>query len=146
MAISFKFQKKTTLVNRDILKSFIFLLVSKERRKIEDLTFVFCDNDYLLDINRTNLKHDYFTDIITFDTNAGKANTISGEIYISVDMVRSNAQHYNVSFSNELRRVIFHGVLHLCGYMDKKKVDIEIMRGREDFYLKLYRDYILTRN
>ena len=116
-------------------------MAAKEKKEIDELNFIFCDNDYLLDINRSNLQHDYFTDIITFGSNQGRSKTIGGEIYISVDMVKSNAESYNTSFSNELLRVTFHGVLHLCGYKDKSKNDIKLMRSKEDYYIKLYQEY-----
>jgi probable rRNA maturation factor len=83
------------------------------------------------------LQHDYFTDIITFDLSVSKNETI-GEIYISVDRVRENAMTHSVTFQTELLRVIFHGALHLCGYKDKKKSEITIMREKEDYYLLLF--------
>lgn len=141
MAIQFNFQKKARLIKRTSLKYFIVLMAGKEKKEVEDLIFIFCDNTYLLDINRSNLQHDYFTDIITFGSNDGRSKRIGGEIYISVDMVRSNAESYNTSYSNELLRVIFHGVLHLCGYKDKSKNDIKLMRSKEDYYLELYRKF-----
>ncbi len=141
MAIYFNFQKRVYLLNRTRLKSFISLLASKEKMVVKELNFIFCDNAYLLDINRSNLQHDYFTDVITFGANDGSSNRISGEIYISVDMVKSNAATYDTTFSNELHRVIFHAVLHLCGYKDKTKNDIMLMRSKEDLYLELYRQF-----
>ena len=141
MTIQFNFQKRARLINSTRLKSFIVLMAAKEKKEIDELNFIFCDNDYLLDINRSNLQHDYFTDIITFGSNQGRSKTIGGEIYISVDMVKSNAESYNTSFSNELLRVTFHGVLHLCGYKDKSKNDIKLMRSKEDYYIKLYQEY-----
>ena len=141
MTIQFNFQKRARLINSTRLKSFIVLMAAKEKKEIDELNFIFCDNDYLLDINRSNLQHDYFTDIITFGSNQGRSKTIGGEIYISVDMVKSNAESYNTSFSNELLRVTFHGVLHLCGYKDKSKNDSKLMRSKEDYYIKLYQEY-----
>ncbi len=141
MAIQFNFQKKTRLINRARLKSFIVILAGKESKQVDHLNFIFCDNSYLLDINRSNLQHDYFTDVITFGSNDGNSKRIGGEIYISVEMVKSNAEIYNKSFSNELQRVIFHAVLHLCGYKDKSKSDIKLMRSKEDYYLQLYQKY-----
>ncbi len=88
-------------------------------------------------MNNKFLHHNYFTDILTFDLSEDK-NILIGDIYISVDRVRDNAQHLNVSFNQELRRVIFHGALHLCGYKDKEKKDIVLMRKKEDYYLQLF--------
>ena len=90
----------------------------------------------MLEINRTYLKHDYLTDIITFDLSEGPSTT--AEVYISVDRVKENARNNKVSFKNELHRVIFHGALHLCGYKDKKKKEIAVMRQKEDQYLSKY--------
>jgi rRNA maturation RNase YbeY len=90
----------------------------------------------VLEINRTYLKHDYLTDIITFDLSEGPETT--AEVYISIDRVKENALHNKVSFKNELHRVVFHGALHLCGYIDKKREDIAKMRLKEDQYLALY--------
>jgi probable rRNA maturation factor len=88
-------------------------------------------------MNNKFLHHNYFTDILTFDLSEDK-NIVTSDIYISVDRVRDNAQHLNVSFNQEFRRVIFHGALHLCGYKDKENNDIILMRNKEDYYLKLF--------
>jgi rRNA maturation RNase YbeY len=97
---------------------------------------VFCSDRELLKINRTFLKHDFYTDIITFDLSESK--TIQGEIYISVDRVRDNARKLETTFNSELHRVIFHGALHLCGYKDKDKQSRLKMRVREEYYLNQY--------
>ena len=90
----------------------------------------------ILEINRQFLKHDFYTDIITFDLSEGSSTM--AEIYISIDRVKENASKMGVSFKSELHRVLFHGVLHLCGYKDKSARDIKIMREKEDFYLFQY--------
>jgi probable rRNA maturation factor len=91
----------------------------------------------LLNLNQQFLKHDFYTDIITFDlSTTGKAK--EGEIYISIDRVRDNAKKLNTSFNKELHRVIFHGALHLCGYKDKNKIQQQEMRKWENYYLELY--------
>ncbi len=90
----------------------------------------------MLAINRQFLSHDFYTDIITFDLS--DSNAIQAEIYISVDRVKDNAAQLGVSFKSELHRVIFHGVLHLCGYKDKKRKEIEKMRSTEGFYMNKY--------
>lgn len=98
-----------------------------------DITVVFCSDEYLLEINKKFLSHDYFTDVITFDYSSGKI--ISGDIFISIDTVRANSELYKQDFSKELYRVIIHGVLHLLGYKDKTKAQKQTMRQKEDFYL-----------
>jgi len=136
--IHFHFLDRTpALTGRNALKQFVETLFDKEQAKLESLTYVFCSDEYLLQVNRDFLKHDFYTDVITFDLSSNK-NEVAGEIYISIDRVKENAQTLGVSFRNELHRVIFHGALHLCGYKDKTKADISIMRSREDKYLKDY--------
>lgn len=127
--------KKDILTERNKLKQFIQHIFKKEKTKIESLQFVFCSDDFLLEINRQYLKHDYFTDIITF--NLGDKE-VAGEVYISIDRVKDNAAAYKTSFKKELHRVIFHGALHLCGYKDKLNEEKKIMRVKEDRYLQEY--------
>jgi len=104
---------------------------------LEQLQYIFCSDEYLLEINKQHLQHNYYTDIITFDLSE-KPNAVIGEIYISVDRVRDNAQNYDATFKNELLRVIFHGALHLCGFKDKTEKDQTLMRKAEDKYLQYY--------
>ena len=125
------------LPNRTELKSFIRNIFKREGRKMEGLLYIFCNDRYLLDINRRYLNHEDFTDIISFDLSSDPT-IIHGEIYISVERVRENATKLGVSFKEELHRVVFHGALHLCGYKDKLKSDQLIMREMEDRYLGLY--------
>lgn len=127
--------KKDILTKRNKLKQFIQHIFKKEKTKLESLQFVFCSDDFLLEINRQYLKHDYFTDIITF--NLGDKE-VAGEVYISIDRVKDNAAAYKTSFKKELHRVIFHGALHLCGYKDKLNEEKKIMRVKEDRYLQEY--------
>jgi len=108
-------------------------LVKHENKELGDITVVFCSDEYLLDYNRKYLNHDYYTDIITFDYST--MNIISGDLFISTDRVRDNALAFEVDFFNELSRVLFHGVLHLCGYKDKSDSDQIVMREKENFYL-----------
>lgn len=126
-----------SLSNRTSLKAFIANLFKKEGKKLGQVNYIFCSDDYLLDINRQYLKHDYYTDIITFDLSEF-AQSINAEIYISVDRVRDNAAQFKSSIKRELHRVIFHGALHLCGYKDKKPQDQQSMRKMEDRYLGTY--------
>jgi probable rRNA maturation factor len=136
--IQFHFQEVSPVLrNRQKLKDFLVKQSSKEKQTILSLNYIFCTDEYLLDVNRRFLNHDYYTDIITFDL-SGSESGISGEIYISTDRVRENAKSYGVTMQQELHRVIFHGVLHLCGYRDKTKKDQEFMRAAEDRWLKAY--------
>lgn len=102
--------------------------------KVGELSFIFCNDAYLHKMNVEYLSHDTLTDIITFD-NSDEENKIEGDIFISVERVRENAVTLKTAFEQELRRVIIHGVLHLCGYKDKTKQEVQIMREKEDFYI-----------
>jgi rRNA maturation RNase YbeY len=113
-------------------------MVELEGNTIEALSFVFCSDDFLLQINRDFLSHDYYTDIITFDLSNNDSGAIAGEVYISVDTIRENSRRYSTSITRELHRVMFHGVLHLCGYKDKTKTQKLVMRQKEDYYLNQY--------
>ena len=119
-----------------MLKTFIESIFKKEKRKLSSIIYVFCSDKRLLEINRQFLNHDFYTDIITFDLSG--PGSIEAEIYISVDRVKGNAKNIGTSFKSELRRVIFHGVLHLCGYRDKTKAEKTEMRKKEEFYLSKY--------
>lgn len=103
---------------------------------IHELNYIFCDDDYLLKINQDYLQHDYLTDIITFDYVSGK--NVSGDLYISIDRVKENAEEFNASFDNELKRVMIHGVLHLMGYSDKTEAATAEMRAKEEEKIKLF--------
>lgn len=133
------FTQNTTLPLRDRtrLKAFLARLAKKEGKSLGSLNYIFCTDKALLDINRQYLKHDFYTDIITFDLSESPS-TLSGEIYISIDRVRDNAKTLGVSVKEELHRVIFHGLLHLCGYRDKKPGEIKEMRAKEGYYLQQY--------
>ncbi|TNF49935.1 MAG: rRNA maturation RNase YbeY [Bacteroidetes bacterium] len=111
-------------------------LVNEEHKDIGAITVVFCSDEYLLEMNRRHLDHDYFTDIITFDYCEG--DLVSGDLFISVDRVSENSKNERVEFLNELARVCVHGVLHLCGYGDKSEIDQVVMRQKEDYYLRLF--------
>lgn len=109
--------------------------VRKEGKNLSDINYIFCSDEYLLELNRSALDHDYYTDIITFDYCEG--NVVSGDLFISIDRVADNAKTLNHNFIDELHRVMIHGVLHLCGYKDKSKKEEELMRKKEDYYLNL---------
>ncbi|MBM3411903.1 MAG: rRNA maturation RNase YbeY [Bacteroidetes bacterium] len=124
------------LGNRSALKKFIENLFKSENKEIGLVNYIFCNNRTIRNINRQYLKHNYATDIITFDLSDSKL--ITADIYISVDQVRDNAKSLGLSIKSEILRVVFHGALHLCGYRDKKSSDIQKMRGKEDLYLGKY--------
>lgn len=126
---------KTSFKDRTKIKEWINQAIKKEKYKLGELSYNFCSDEYLLQINIEHLNHDFYTDIITFELNEGK--TIIGDIYISIDRVKDNAKQNNKTFNNELMRVLIHGVLHLCGYKDKTKKDAATMREKEDYYLSL---------
>ena len=127
---------KPSLTNRIELKRFIQSIFKKEGKELGFINYIFCTDKALLEINRQFLSHDFYTDIITFDLSDSKQ--IQAEIYISTDRVKENALQLCVSFRSEIHRVIFHGVLHLCGYKDKSKEQKVEMRGKEEFYIKHY--------
>jgi probable rRNA maturation factor len=138
MEIRFFFtDQNITLANRTALKSFIQTIFKREKKQASSLTYVFCSDKYLLEINKQFLQHDFYTDIITFNLSS-LPSSIEGEIYISIDRVRDNANMLGTTIKSELHRVIFHGVLHLCGYKDKKPAEEVAMRSAEEKYLQLY--------
>lgn len=127
---NFNFSRKT------VLKEFIVELFKREKRKAGTIQYIFCSDEYLLQMNRQFLQHDYYTDIITFDL--GNTDQVDAEIYISTDRVKENAAGFDEPLKRELLRVIFHGALHLCGYGDKTKSEITLMRLKENEYLKRF--------
>lgn len=133
------FTQKTVLPlrNRTRLKAFLVKLAKQEGKSLDSLNYIFCTDKALLAINKEYLKHDFYTDIITFDLSETPGR-ITGEIYISLDRVRDNAKTLKIPIKEELHRVIFHGLLHLCGYKDKKPGEIKSMREREGYYLQQY--------
>lgn len=112
-------------------------VIKKEKGDSGELSFIFCSDSYLHAINKEYLNHDTLTDIITFGNNSNDDSVVSGDIYISVDRVRQNAETFNAPFDNELHRVLIHGVLHLLGYNDKNPAEIALMRKKEEAYLSL---------
>ena len=135
--IYFFFQAPVNLSKRTRLKAFIQEIFKKEKVRLETLNYIFCMDKELLEINRRYLQHDYYTDIITFELSA-KGEPVVGDIYISIERVKENALSRVEPIYKELLRVIFHGVLHLCGYKDKKAEQKKMMRLLEDTYLKAY--------
>jgi rRNA maturation RNase YbeY len=122
------------------LRLFLAEILRAEKREHKSINYVFCSDEYLLQINRDFLQHDYLTDIITFDLSEGAL--IEAEIYLSIERVRENAATYDTSFYRELCRVMIHGVLHLAGYKDKTKSEIKMMRSKEEQYLLLFEEKI----
>ena len=135
--INFFYETPVSLRQRTALKSFILTIFKKEKRKLGNLNYIFCSDQRVLEINRQFLQHDYYTDIITFELSPADM-AVEAEIYISVDRVKDNASQMNTAPYRELHRVIFHGVLHLCGYKDKIPAQERLMRQKEDHYLALY--------
>ena len=137
MAIYFTTHEvKFLLKNKRKIVNWIKEVVFKNDRKIGDITIVFSNDNYILKINNQYLKHDYFTDIITFDYSTERK--IEGDIFISLDTVLSNSIKYKTAFNNELLRVIIHGIFHLIGFKDKTDKEKEEMRKRESESLDLY--------
>lgn len=126
-----------SLKDRRRLRNFIRTLATNEKRKIVNVNYIFCTDKAVLEINRSYLDHDYSTDVITFDLSSSPAE-IMADIYVSAQRVRANAKSLKTSFKEELHRVMFHGLLHLCGYNDKTEKERDTMRHREDYYLKRY--------
>ena len=136
MAISFSNDNITfNLKRKSELKSWIRSVIEKEKYALGNLSYTFVSDESLLKINIDYLKHNTYTDIITFNYNEDKK--VSGEIFISVDRVKENAKKFDVNFEEELHRVIIHGVLHLCGYKYKTKADSDLMRKKENASLRL---------
>lgn len=130
-------QKGFSLANRPVLKKAVESLFKQQKMALGSLNYIFCSDAYLHSVNLQFLKHDFYTDILTFDLSE-PGRPIIGEVYISVDRVRDNAATFDSSFKQELHRVIFHGALHLCGFDDKSTKKAQIMRKMEDKCLKLY--------
>jgi len=127
--LNFSLEKEKAVKNR------IKKVLKQEAKTAGNISFLFCTDEYLLKINRQFLKHDFYTDIITFDYSEGKK--IEGEIFISIERVKENALTFKQPFQKELLRTIIHGILHLCGYKDKTPADKKRMRAKEDEALRL---------
>jgi probable rRNA maturation factor len=125
------------LSRRTQLKSHLSKLFKRENYQIKAVNYIFCTDAYLLKLNQDFLNHDTYTDIITFCLSKRK-EPLEADIYISFERVKENAQLFHTSFTKELHRVIFHGALHLCGYKDKKPIEVKEMRFMEEFYLNSY--------
>jgi probable rRNA maturation factor len=134
--ISFNYETEFQLVNENQLTDWLSEVIISENKKEGDINYIFCDDEYLLQINQQYLNHDTLTDIISFDYSVG--NELHGDIFISVERVQENAQDFNVTFEEELKRVLVHGVLHYCGYKDKSEKDEQIMRSKENEKIDMF--------
>ncbi len=132
--IYYNFETDFYLENKDKISNWIAKTIESEGCELIEISYIFCNDEYLLEKNIKFLNHDTLTDIISFDYSVGKQ--ISGDIFISIERVRENAKLYKSDFLSELHRVIIHGVLHYCGYKDKNKLDAKLMREKENKYLK----------
>lgn len=135
MAIQFSFQTNYPLKSRTKIKQWIKQVIEAKGKKTGNITYIFCDDEYLLGVNKQYLQHDYYTDVITFDY--VENDLISGDIFISTDRVRENALAFGSSETEELHRVIIHGALHLLGLKDKSEKEASQMRQAENETLKL---------
>ena len=134
--ISFNYESDFNLDNETVYADWLSKVISSEIKNEGEINYIFCDDDYLLEINQQYLDHDTLTDIISFDYSVG--NELHGDIFISIERVRDNAQDFNVSFDEELKRVMVHGVLHYCGYKDKSEADEKLMREKEEEKMKMF--------
>lgn len=134
--INFNYENEFNLENEGVISNWLSQVIVSEKKKEGEINYIFCDDEYLLKINLEYLNHDTLTDIISFDYTVG--NEINGDIFISVERVQDNANDFEVSFEEELRRVLVHGVLHYCGYKDKSEQDEVLMRSKEDEKLAMF--------
>ena len=134
--ISFNYELDFSLEQEDIYTSWIETIVESENKILGEISFIFCDDEYLHSINLQYLNHDTLTDIISFDYTEG--DIISGDIFVSIERVEDNAKDFNLPFDEELKRVLAHGVLHYCGYKDKSDEDALLMRSKEEEKIKLF--------
>ncbi len=133
--ISYNYETEFSIKNESTITSWIKELIRSEGYKLEEINYVFCDDEYLHNLNVEFLNHDTLTDIISFDYTVGKL--IQGDVFISIERVKENALDFKVPFEEELHRVMAHGVLHYCGYKDKTEDDEKQMRAKENHYLEL---------
>lgn len=134
--INFNYETDFTLAEETVYSNWITAVITSEAKKEGEINYIFCDDDYLHQINVEYLNHDDLTDIISFDYSVG--NELHGDIYISVERVKDNALDFEVSFEEELKRVMAHGILHYCGYKDKSESDALLMRNKEEEKMSLF--------
>ncbi|WP_417558395.1 rRNA maturation RNase YbeY [Mesoflavibacter zeaxanthinifaciens] len=136
--ISFNYETDFKLLDEVKISNWITKIIAHHNCKQDEISYVFCDDEYLHRLNVQYLNHDTLTDIISFDYSIGK--TISGDIFISVERVEDNAKDFDVDFNTELHRVIIHGILHYCGFKDKTEDDAKLMRAKEDEALLILKE------
>ncbi len=134
--INFYSENDFELPLQEAHEKWLRLVISSEKKKVGEISFIFCDDEYLLEINRQYLDHDTYTDIISFDNTVG--NILEGDIFISTQRVKENAEIFEVDFPEELRRVLVHGVLHLIGFKDKTPEEKKEMRRKEEEKLEMF--------
>jgi rRNA maturation RNase YbeY len=134
--IQFNYETEFQLDNEEVFTKWISAVIISENKKEGEINYIFCDDEYLHKINVEHLGHDTLTDIISFDYSIG--NEIHGDIFVSIERVKDNALDFEVSFDEELKRVLVHGVLHYCGYKDKSESDELIMRTKEDEKIAMF--------
>ena len=134
--IEFNYETTFSLDNEEVYSNWCRKIVESEGKSLGEVSYVFCDDDYLHKINLEYLEHDDLTDIISFDYTMG--NEVSGDIFISVERVRENAADFEVDFLDELHRVMAHGLLHYCGFQDKTDADAQLMRMKEEEKMKMF--------
>ncbi len=134
--INFNYETSFELGDEDQYSRWVSSIIDTESKVEGTINYIFCDDSYLLKINEEYLKHDTLTDIISFDYSIGKE--LHGDIFISIERVRENAVDYRVEFTEELNRVMAHGILHYCGYNDKNKEDELVMRLKEDEKMSMF--------
>ena len=117
----------------EAVRAWIEATIVEEKKRLSFINYIFCDDEYLLQINIEHLQHDFYTDIITFPYSA---TAVESDVFVSIDRVRDNAQNLNIAFIEELHRVLIHGVLHLCGHKDESDEDETAMRQKENYYLQ----------
>ncbi|OXA72333.1 rRNA maturation RNase YbeY [Flavobacterium aquidurense] len=134
--INFNYETEFTLDNEEAFAYWLSAVIVSESKNEGEINYIFCDDEYLHKINVEYLNHDTLTDIISFDYTVG--NELNGDIFVSVERVADNAKDFNVSFEEELKRVLAHGILHYCGYKDKSDADAELMRSKEDEKIAMF--------
>lgn len=134
--ISFNYESDFELDNEVAYAEWLSKVIVSENKKEGDINYIFCDDEYLHKINVEYLQHDNLTDIISFDYSVG--NELHGDIFVSIERVEDNAKDFNVSFEDELKRVLVHGVLHYCGYKDKSEKEEALMRQKEEEKMLLF--------
>ena len=134
--IDFNYECDFILENEEAISAWLSAVIVSENKNEGEINYIFCDDEYLHKINVEYLDHDTLTDIISFDYTVG--NELNGDIFVSVERVADNAKDFNVSFAEELKRVLSHGILHYCGYKDKTDEDAQLMRAKEEEKMKMF--------